>query len=187
MLASLPLLLALAAPAAEEKPALAQDAEAVTFCEIGACRKNVDFTLKTGKGKETRRFQQPMPPSIQPGFLTILPGERIEAVAEFRNGSFAGWRPPKAGDGPEVHRITIELTQNDNDAGMTATIQHKGPVGVKLNMGFLGIEDHARARKTSSCPLLAEFSTFESWPHPIFELLVDNVKELDANASMDCE
>jgi hypothetical protein len=188
------LALALAAPAAARQANLdlsswseADRARFTKYCETHACRRNVDVSVRKAGGGSARIRNAIMPPAIQSKFINVLPGERIEAVVEIKDGQFIGWRAPKPGDGDKVHRITVEFQQNKDDAGMLATIRHSGPTRIKLDLGIVRVDGSQQPEHTSSCPLMAEGSDQESWPYPMFQLFVGDARELDDKAQVACE
>jgi hypothetical protein len=157
------------------------------YCKTRACRHDVDISVRDAAGKTTRVQRKLMPPAVEPDMLNILPGETVQAVAEFKGGKFSGWRVPSSMDGADAVYITIELKQNAGDAGMVATIRNSSSRNLKLRMGLVRLDAGARPESTSSCPLVPKSSGYENWPFPIATLLVRDVRILAPSDKVGCE
>jgi len=186
------LLLALAtAPAAPAKPApppgTAVPPELVDYCKARKCRHDVDVTLRDASGKPMHMHRELMPPAVEPDMVNVLPGEKVEFVAEFKDGKFSGWRLPTPKDGAGAYRISIELKQNEKDAGMTATVRNNGPKNLKFSMGLVRVEPGAKPEGTSSCPVIAKGSGYEMWPFPVGSLLLRDARILETTDKVSCE
>jgi hypothetical protein len=108
-------------------------------------------------------------------------------VAQFRDGKFDGWRAPRADEPAGTHRISVELKQNAHDAGFMATIENYGPSRLKVEMGLMRIDGPDEPEYTSSCPLEPGRSLFESWPYPLFQLLLASPRILAEDEQVPCE
>jgi hypothetical protein len=51
---------------------------------------------------------------------------------------------------------------------------------LKFNMGMMPL-DSDKLLKTSSCPVMAGGSSFESWPEPVFQVVLGNARFIDAD------
>lgn len=170
------LLAAATRPAAASEHAKNADEENLeTYCEtsVEPCRKNVRIVLRRKEGEAYDETFALLPPAVQPGMLSIHPGETVRAVPEFENGEFAGWRTPKADEPADTQILTISLEQSENNPGMMASVGTNTGPALKLRMGLVRIDGDDSAESTSSCPLEEGGGhTFEMWPYPVFVLLV---------------
>jgi hypothetical protein len=181
--------LAAAAPAATAKPPPAAAAQPTIedYCKTRNCRHDVDVTLRDATGKTLHMQRKLVPPAVEPEMVNVLPGETVEAVAEFKGGKFSGWRTPTPKDGSDAIRISIEFKQDAQGPGMSATVRNAGPKGVKLTMGLVRAEPGARPEGTSSCPLVPKGSSHESCPFPVGNLLLRDVRILSPSEKVACE
>lgn len=189
---ALPILLAAAAiPAAANENAKNADEENLeTYCETSAepCRKNLRIVLRRKEGEAYDETFALLPPAVQPGMLSIHPGETVRAVPEFENGEFAGWRTPKADEPVETQILTISLEQSDKSEGMMASVGTNTGPALKLRMGLVRIDGDDKAESTSSCPLAEGGGhTFEMWPYPMFVLLVAEATRPAKDDGMACK
>lgn len=185
------LLAAAMRPAAAGEPAKNADEENLdTYCEtsVEPCRKHLRIVLRRKEGEAYDETFALLPPAVQPGMLSIHPGETVRAVAEFENGEFAGWRTPKADEPADTQILTISLEQIENDAGMRANVGTNTGPALKLRMGLVRIDGDDSAESTSSCPLAEGGGhTFEMWPYPIFVLLVADATRPAKDDGMVCK
>jgi hypothetical protein len=181
---------AAAAPVPAAKPASGPSAvppELVTYCKTRKCRQNVNVVLRDTTGKPMRMQRALMPPAVEPDMVNVLPGEKVEFVADFKDGKFGGWRLPTPKDGASAYRITVQLDQHANDPGMTARVSSSGPKGLKFSMGVVKAETGAHPEGVSSCPVTAKGSTNETWAFPIGSLLIRDARTLEATDKVACE
>ena len=144
----------------------------VAFCDSNACRRNVDFSV-TRKDGSTYHFQSElMPPAVQPSVVQVLPGETIAAVPLFTAGKFTGWREAKTDEPLGTPVIRIHLAQDDKSHAMIAKIENSGSTGIRLELMMFIPDTDDKPHDTSSCPIAAKNSNFETWPHPIHSLIV---------------
>jgi len=161
--------------------------ELVAYCKTRNCRHDVDVTLRDASGKPMRMQRALMPPAVETDMVNVLPGEKVEFVADFKDGKFSGWRLPTAKDGAGSYRLSIELRQNPKDAGMTATVKNNGPKKLKFSMGLVRAETNSRPEGTKSCPVVAKGSGVEMWPFPVGSLLVRDARIVEATDKVGCE
>ena len=182
------LALALAAPAgpAAAKSTAPADARLAEACKSRPCRRDVDFSLRLADGS-SRRFRYPfMPPALQRMYLTVLPGETVEAVAEFKDGRFAGWRAPVAGERQPKVQLRIRLEQA-KEGGMLARVENLGSEWVKPKLFYTPSPEDSEGRPTSSCPIGPGMSGFETWPGAFFQLGIIGAELRKASDPMDCK
>ncbi len=185
------LLAAVAIPStasANEKNADEENLE--TYCEtsVELCRKNLRIVLRRKEGEAYDETFALLPPAVQPGMLSVHPGETVRAVPQFENGEFAGWRTPKADEPADTQILTISLEQNDKSEGMMASVGTNTGPALKLRMGLVRIDGDDAPESTSSCPLAEGGGhTFEMWPYPVFVLLVADATRPADDEAMVCK
>jgi hypothetical protein len=187
---SMLLMIALAtAPAA--KPATGPSPvppELVEYCKSRSnCRHNVGVSLRDASGKTMHMQRALMPPAVEADMVNVLPGEKVEFVADFKDGKFGGWRLPTPKDGADAYRVSVELKQDAKDAGMAATVRNNGPKGLKFRMGVVKAEANSHPMGASSCPVPAKGSVIETWEFPVGSLLIRDARTVEAGEKVACE
>jgi hypothetical protein len=189
------LLMALATAPAQATPAAKPAAgpstvppELVEYCKSRSnCRHNVDVSLRDASGKTMRMQRTLMPPAVEADMVNLLPGEKVEFVADFKDGKFGGWRLPTPKDGAGAYRVSVELKQNAKDPGMTATVRNNGPKGLKFRMGVVKAEANSHPESATSCPVPAKGSVIETWSFPVGSLLIRDARTVEAGEKVGCE
>ena len=190
MSVSMLLMLALqAAPAA--KPAAGPSPvppELVEYCKSRSnCRHNVEVSLRDASGKAMHMQRALMPPAVEADMVNVLPAEKVEFVADFKDGKFGGWRLPTPKDGADAYRISVELKQDAKDAGMAATVRNNGPKGLKFRMGVVKAQPNSHPEGATSCPVPAKGSVIETWEFPVGSLLIRDARIVEAGEKVACE
>src|SRR5579871_6156010 len=72
-------------------PVKAGEFEAFCASPNANCQHDIDIDLVDSDGSKFHKHFDLMPPSVQPGFVTIYPGQTIKAAASFQDGKFSGW------------------------------------------------------------------------------------------------
>jgi hypothetical protein len=156
------------------------------YCKTHKCRKNLKVHLKKPDGSYFHSEMELAQPIVQGNLVSIFPGETI--YIEFDPGL----------KGPEnlrsvestsdsKHILTFKFTQEDklaNGAGMMLFVHNPSNRHIKydLEMQLIDSDD---LFKTSCCPLRPEMRNYESWPHPIFQLVMTNFRWVD-KSNLDC-
>lgn len=177
-----------AAASEHEKNADEENLDAYCETSVEPCRKNLRIVLRRKEGEAYDETFALLPPAVQPGMLSIHPGETVRAVPYFENGAFAGWRTPKTDEPADTQILTISLEQNDKGEGMIASVGTNTGPALKLRMGLVRIDGDDAAESTSSCPLAEGGGhTFEMWPYPVFVLLVADATRPAKDDGMVCK
>ena len=161
-----------------------------TYCRTSPapCREHLRITLRRDNGKPYDRTFDLLPPAVQPDMVSVHPGETVRAVPLFKDGKFSGWRMPRPDEPAGTQIVTIHLAQAEKGVGMTAKVSTNSGEGLKLRMGLVRLDGTDQPEATSSCGLRSGgFTSFESWPYPIFVLLVADAKHLPDDALASCE
>lgn len=136
------------------------------------CREQLRIVLRRDKGETYDETHALLPPPVQPGMVSVYPGETVRAVPTFEGDRFSGWRAVRDDEPADTQILSIELKQTDDRAGMSAVVATNTGPALKLRMGLIRL-DAEDPESTSSCPLQAGGGTnHEMWPYPIFVLLV---------------
>ena len=153
------------------------------FCELNSCRKNKHVKFKTDNGL----IDQVLPlywPAAQGNQISILPGDELLIEAEVLEGDFVGnFKQVSEVKNPEK-TIRLSFTQMDTSVGMMLSVKNPFPFHIKYHLNM--IDFSGNPHQTSSCPVRANISVFESWPHPIPELILSDMHIQSESDSMAC-
>jgi hypothetical protein len=125
-------------------------------------------------------------PFLQPdGWMTIFPGEEIFVEVDVDGDRITNPRAVRKAENPST-TLTFKFWQEPKrkDSFLLVTNPFSRPV--KFNLGMMLLNDE-HLRKTSSCPVLPQKKHYEHWPHPIFQLVVANLRFLPDGAELNCE
>ena len=111
------------------------------------------------------------------GAIVIFPGEQFVIAFKIENGKIVGAEPYPAGG---QLSNAIEVNFKEIDGGMMLTLANHLPNTVKYDAIMKAPDD--KLVHTSSCPVDAGLSNFESWPHPIKFLELSNFRLLDGGS-----
>lgn len=101
--------------------------------------------------------------------FSILPGTKIFAEATINSDSSIEQTKVSEIKKPDI-TLTFNLTKTNS--GMMLSVKNPFEKTIKYHLNM--IDYKGKAHNTSSCPVRAGLSVFESWPHPIPEILVSN-------------
>ena len=118
-----------------------------------------------------------MPYVTDKGAIVIFPGEQFVIAFEIENGKIVNAQPSPAGGSISD---AVEVSFKQSDSGMMLTVANHLPKTVKYDATMKAPDD--RMVYTSSCPVDADLSNFESWPHPIKFLELSNFRFQDGGS-----
>lgn len=108
------------------------------------------------------------------GAIVIFPGEQFVVAVEIEDGKIVGAQPNSAG-GAQSNAVEVSFKQVDS--GMMLTVANNLSQTVKYDATMKTPD--GRMVYTSSCPVEAGLSNFESWPHSIKFLELSNFRFQD--------
>jgi hypothetical protein len=125
-------------------------------------------------------------PYIQPnGWITIFPGEEVFIEMDLDGEQLKNPRAVRKPEKPS-NTITFKFWQEPERKDSFLLVTNPFPRLVKFNLGMMPLHTE-RLLKTTSCPVLPGKVLYEHWPHPIFQLVVANVRFLPEGAETRCE
>lgn len=145
---------------------------------LAACQ--TDSSNQTDSAKQTDSSKQcgamPCRSNGEPyvtgdGAIVIFPGETFVIAFAVESGKIVGAQPNPVG-GSLSNAVEVSLKQVDS--GMMLTVANNLSKAVKYDATMKAPDD--RMVYTSSCPVDAGLSNFESWPHPIKFLELSNFR-----------
>ncbi|WP_333609109.1 hypothetical protein [Arsukibacterium sp.] len=153
------------------------------FCKLHACRQNKHVKFKTDNGL----IDEMLPlywPAAQGNQISILPGDELLIEAEVLEGNRLGnFKQVAEIQNPEK-TIRFSFTQMDSGIGMMLSVKNPFPFNIKYHLNM--IDFSGKPHQTSSCPVRANISVYEMWPHPIPELMLTNMHIQKGSDSMAC-
>jgi hypothetical protein len=157
----------------------AQQNGADQMCKVTICQHNVHVVLKQKDGTVFDKTFDTMPGVVEPHWLVIIAGQTLNIEADRVGNSLANFKVVDSVQHPEK-TLTFSFEQTDN--GMLLKLSNPYNQPLKFDMGMMPL-DAERLLKTSSCPIMAGGSSFETWPEPIFQVVLANPRFLDQGKS----
>jgi hypothetical protein len=179
--------LALPARADEASGRPASQADFLKMCQTAPCRKNVEFTLKKRDGSDFTYRTPLAPPVVQPGYITVYPGETLYFEAEEGPGGALDLRLVSTISHPEKTFI-MSLAQMPLAGGSTSMkfeITNPFDRRVRYHLELMPLEKEV-VIKSSTCPILEKLTNYEAWPYPIFQVLIEKVRFMDTAEPVNC-
>lgn len=163
---------------AGESTPLVQGSKASTdeVCRNTLCQHDVRVVLKGRDGAVFDRTFDVLPGVVQPRWLTIVAGQSLHIEADRLDDSLTNFRVVDAVAHPEK-TLDLTLAQSD-DGNMLLTLHNPFGQALKFDMGMMPLTSE-RVLKTSSCPVIAGGTGFETWPYPIFQIVLANPRFID--------
>jgi hypothetical protein len=119
------------------------------------------------------------------GWITVYPGETVYVEVQTRGNKIVNVRAVSKPERPAA-TITFKFDQVDGDPGSMLVVTNPLRSKLKYDLGFMPVSSD-QIVGTSSCPVRAGLKSFESWPHPIFQLVIANLRLMPDAAVARCE
>ena len=143
------------------------------LCKTVYCRHIDTIQIKLSNGS-IAEYQIGNPVPVFDGkYLIIFVGETVYLEAEERDGSIGNFRAVPDLVHPD-RTMTFKLYQTD--FGMMLSVNNPFSKLIKFHAD-MAVPERQGFYKTSTCPVFS--GSFESWPHPIIQLLVHDFRILD--------
>ena len=176
------LALCLASAAALPCHAAGDDEDAVAvlakICAEIRCYPPGTIKVIMGDGTTSEFHSDYSWPIVHDGFVAIYPGVTIFLAGEIVDGKIVNLRVVDEPATP-VNVIKLRMHQEDGKPGTYLTVTNYFPQFIKYRAGMmLPTGDDIRA--TSSCAVMNNGrSSYEHWPHPIFQLILTDFHVAD--------
>ncbi len=173
--------------AGEQSPSAHANSQKTTeeMCRETVCQHDVHVVLRQKDGAMFDRTFDVMPGVVQPHWLVILAGQTLYIEADRSDDRLTDFRVVESVTHPEK-TLTVTLQQSD-DGSMLLKVTNPFSQSLKFKMGMMPL-DSDKLLKTSSCPVMAGGSSFESWPEPIFQVVLANARFIDPDkAQLACD
>lgn len=149
------------------------------MCKVTICQHNVHVVLKQQDGSVFDRTFDVLPGVVEPNWLVIVAGQTLHIEADRVGNGLANFKLVDTVRHPEK-TLTLSFEQA-KDGSMLLQLTNPYNWPLKFDMGMMPL-DGERLLKTSSCPVMAGGSSFETWPQPIFQVVLAKPRFLDAGA-----
>lgn len=153
------------------------------FCKTNPCRKNRHVKLNTPNGQ----IDQVLPLYWPVAFydrISILPGDELLIEADVLDGNRIGNFKLVTENKNPNKTIRIAFTQMDSNHGMMLSVKNPFSSTIKYHLNM--VDFSSQPHQTSSCPVRARRSVYESWPHPIPELILSDMRFIDDSEEGRC-
>lgn len=154
------------------------------LCPQGDCRGPITIRLVKEDGSIFEQSHDYLYPVIQSMGITIFPGEQIKITGSFKDNKLTDTRVLGASD-HDPPLITFNFSQ-ETDKSMLLTVTNHSANDIKYHLAMMPLASE-RLVKTSSCPVSAGLMAFESWPFPIYQLLVPEIFIVEKSDQSKCE
>lgn len=158
------------------------------FCEEHACRGRTEIDLLEEDGRTFHLELERAQPVVQGGMVSIYAGETIRLRAREQDGVVVDLAVAAESETPTIELRLEQLRSGENPSSMMLTVKHGFARTLKYRLGMMLLSDE-RVRGTSSCPVPVAVPSFELWPHPIFQLVLTDLRLVEDGdaAARTCE
>ena len=169
--------------AQDEAEQRAKEIEAV--CSKAHCREARTVSLRLEDGSTFERAVPRLPIVLPNGWITVYPGEEIHVELIMARDAIKSARAVAK----PVRRnatLTFKLSQQPGRADTVLTVSHGLPQNIKYSLGMM-LPSGGQLYATTSCPVQPGLTTHETWAHPVFQVVVRDLRFLPEGAPLNCE
>jgi hypothetical protein len=139
------------------------------MCTYTVCQHNLHVTLKKKDGSIYDQTFSLFPGAAQSFGIAIVAGQVLHVEVDIDGDILTDFRVVDIVAHPEK-TLFVKLEQSP-DGSMLLTITNPFKRMLKFSMGIMPL-DKPNLLQTSSCPVVGGGSSFESWPEPIFQVIL---------------
>lgn len=150
--------------------ASAEELERAKFCSTMECRGPTEVKLRYANGDViTRKFQW-FNPVVQDDAVTILPGETLYIEAEVNDGRLTRLHRVDSLRNPGK-TLVLKFSQATSGTDMLLSVSNPFLKTLKYHLAAMATES-SPLTKLASCPVRPGTESFETWPNPVFQLVL---------------
>ena len=168
------------APEAEQR---AKEIEAV--CAKAHCRSARMVRLRLEDGKTFEKEVPRLPIVLPNGWITVYPGEEVHIELAVKGDAIRSTRAV-----PKVTRpnstLTFKLEQQPSGTDMQLTVTNRLPHNLKYRVDMM-LPTGGQLLPTTSCPVQPGLTAHEAWTHPVFQLVIRDLRFLPEDTPLNCE
>ena len=153
------------------------------LCPKNDCRGPTTIRLIKKDGSVFEQKHEYLYPIVQFFGITILPDEHIMITGKFTDGVLTDIKA-LSNSNDDIPLITFDFKQDGEQ--MLLTVENHSKFDIKYNLAMMPLKE-GRMLKTSSCPVSAGNMAFESWPFPIYQLLIPKIFRVNIEDKTKCE
>jgi hypothetical protein len=155
------------------------------MCKYTVCQRNLHVTLKKKDGSIYDQTFALFPGAAQSLGIAIVAGQTLHVEVDVDGDTLTGFRVVDVASHPDK-TLFVKLEQSE-DGSMLLMVTNPFKRPLKFSMGIMPL-DKPDLFKTSSCPVVAGGSSFESWPEPVFQVVLAKAHFVEAKGNeMKCD
>lgn len=169
-----------------QAPELADPEKLKELCQQILCRdpRPVRLTLEDGNAFETQ-LKLPLP-IVQNEWISILPGESLFVEGDVEGDRLINLRAVRENKVPEK-TVQLRFWQEMTSGKPAMFLLLKQPFAKWLKYhAVMMLPNSEQMYKTSSCPI-SNVPAYEMWPHPIFQLILFDLRFVEQGKDTKCE
>ncbi|MEA3195940.1 MAG: hypothetical protein QOD26_4273 [Betaproteobacteria bacterium] len=169
--------------AQDEAEQRAKEIEAV--CGKAHCRDARTVSVRLEDGSTFERAVPRLPIVLPNGWITVYPGEEIHVELTLAQGTIKSARAvakPVRRDAT----LTFKLSQPQGRADTVLDVSHALPRNIKYSLGMM-LPSGGQLYATTSCPVQPGLTSHETWAHPVFQVVIRDLRLLPEGASLNCD
>lgn len=174
-------------------PALGQPSEAEqrakeieAVCAKAHCRSARTVSLRLENGKTFERDVPRLPIVLPDGLITVFPGEEIHIELRIADGAIKSARAV-----PKVARrsstVSFRLGQAPGHVASELTVTNGLPHNLKFTAVMMLPSTGRQLHPAATCPVQPGLSAHETWPQPVFQLVISNLRILPEDDPLNCD
>ncbi|HUQ26167.1 MAG TPA: hypothetical protein VM140_10880 [Burkholderiales bacterium] len=168
--------------AQDEAEQRAKEIEA--FCSKAHCREARTVSVRLEDGSTFERAVPRLPIVLPNGWITIYPGEEIHVELSLAQGTIKSARA--VAKPVRDATLTFKLTQPPGRADTVLDVSHGLPRNIKYTLAMM-LPSGGQLYATTSCPVQPNLTTHETWTHPVFQVVIRDLRFLPEGAPLNCD
>lgn len=172
-------------------PAFAQPSEAgqrakeiEAVCAKAHCRAARTVRLRLEDGKTFEKDVPRLPIVLPNGWITVYPGEEIHIEVTVKGDAIRSARAVQ-----KVTRrsatVSFKLGQPAGRADSELTVTNGLAQNLKYSLAMM-LPTGGKLLPSESCPVQPGVTAHETWSHPVFQLVIRDLRFLPADAPLNC-
>jgi len=153
------------------------------LCPNNDCRGPTTIRLVKKDGSVFEQKHDYLYPIVQSFGITILPDEHIMITGKFDGGVLKDIKALSSSK-DNTPLFTFDFKQDGKQ--MFLTVENHSKFNIKYHLAMMPLKER-KMFKTSSCPVSAGNMAFESWPFPIYQLLIPKIFIINIGDKIKCE
>lgn len=158
----------------------AKEIEAV--CSKAHCREARTVRVRREDGSTFEWNVPRLPIVTRDGLITVFAGEQVHVELTVDKDALAVRAVPKVVRPKST--VSFRLTQTDGTA-MRLTVSHNLPANLKYSLGLM-LPAGGGLQTAPSCAAASGTVATETWPYPVFQVVITNLRFLPAGAPLSC-